>query len=73
MSHLISIRLPKELCEALEKVSAKTDRSKSYLIRKAVEEFLKDADARLARDKVREERNYEKLVKDLKKILGRRM
>jgi RHH-type rel operon transcriptional repressor/antitoxin RelB len=37
-----SLRLPDELYERLEKLSKTTDRNKSYIIRRAIEEFLED-------------------------------
>lgn len=39
---LISLRLPEKLEEKLEKYARKLDRSKSYLIRKAVEYYLEN-------------------------------
>lgn len=39
---MIAVRLPKELEKQLERVAKKTHRSKSYYIRKALEQFLED-------------------------------
>ena len=39
---LISLRLPEKLEEKLEKYARKLERSKSYLIRKAVEYYLEN-------------------------------
>jgi RHH-type transcriptional regulator, rel operon repressor / antitoxin RelB len=39
---MLSIRLPQELEEKLEKVSKSEDRSKSWIIRKALERYLED-------------------------------
>ncbi len=39
---MITVRLPKELEEKLEQLAKKEERSKSYIIRKALEEYLED-------------------------------
>lgn len=39
---MIAVRLPKELEEQLERVASETHRSKSYYIRKALEQYLED-------------------------------
>lgn len=37
-----SLRLPDELYERLENLAKTTDRNKSYIIRRAIEEFLEE-------------------------------
>jgi RHH-type rel operon transcriptional repressor/antitoxin RelB len=39
---MIAVRLPKELDERLERVAHETHRSKSYYVRKALEQYLED-------------------------------
>lgn len=39
---MLAVRLPKELDERLERFAHKTHRSKSYYVRKALEQFLED-------------------------------
>jgi len=39
---MLSIRLPKKLEEELELISKRTERPKSYFIRKALEQYLED-------------------------------
>jgi RHH-type rel operon transcriptional repressor/antitoxin RelB len=39
---MVAVRLPKELNERLERVANETHRSKSYYIRKALEQYLED-------------------------------
>jgi RHH-type rel operon transcriptional repressor/antitoxin RelB len=39
---MLSIRLPKKLEEELELISKRTERSKSYFIKKALEQYLED-------------------------------
>ena len=38
----VSVRLPDELIDELAHISQATDRSRSYLIKKAVEEFISE-------------------------------
>jgi RHH-type rel operon transcriptional repressor/antitoxin RelB len=39
---ILSLRIPKVLDEKLEEIAKKTDRTRSYLVRKALEEYLED-------------------------------
>jgi len=39
---VLSLRIPKTLNDKLEAITKKTDRAKSYLVRKALEEYLED-------------------------------
>ena len=39
---MLTVRLPKELEDRLEKLAKKTERSKGYYVRKALEGFLDD-------------------------------
>lgn len=39
---MLSIRLPKKLEEELELISKRTERPKSYFIKKALEQYLED-------------------------------
>lgn len=55
MSVPFSVRLPDEDAEALDKLAAATDRSKSYIVQKAVESYLAEyADYRIALDRLRD-------------------
>lgn len=38
----ISAQIPKELADLLEKVCKETERSRSYVVRKALEKFIKN-------------------------------
>ena len=52
MSTSVSVRLPDHLDQALRKLSKVTDRSKTYLIAKAIEVFIREyADYRIALDR----------------------
>lgn len=39
---MLHIRVPDELAKKLEEIAEKTDRTKSYYARKAIEEFIED-------------------------------
>jgi predicted DNA-binding protein len=39
---MVTLRLPKELEEKLDQLAKKEERSKAYIIRKALEEYLAD-------------------------------
>lgn len=64
---MIAVRLPKELETKLERVANETHRSKSYYIRKALEQFLEDREDYLLAAARLEEENpripYEKIKK----------
>lgn len=71
MSHAISIRLPEELTKALDQVAQSTERSKTYLIRKAVETYLQEyADYQVALDRLRNKDDAILSSVELKKRLG---
>jgi RHH-type rel operon transcriptional repressor/antitoxin RelB len=51
----ISIRLPSALLKELEKIARSSDRPKSYLVRKAIEQYVDEhADYRLALERLRD-------------------
>lgn len=66
---MIAVRLPKELETQLERVATETHRSKSYYIRKALEQFLEDREDYLLAVARLEEKNpripYEKIREEL--------
>jgi len=71
MSTALSLRVPRELSEALEQLSSVTDRPKSYLIRKALEAYLADyADYQIALDRLRDKDDEVISGPKLKKRLG---
>ncbi len=52
---MLAVRLPKEMEDALNSLSLKTNRSKSYYVKQALEIFLKDkADFELAAEAYKE-------------------
>ena len=42
MSTTISVRLPEEMAEELERVSQTIERPKTYIVKKALEEYLRE-------------------------------
>ena len=71
MSHAISVRLPEELTEGLDKVAKAVDRPKTYLIKKAIEAYLSEyADYQIALDRLRDKTDSIVTSSELKKQLG---
>ena len=53
MTSMVSIRLPDKTLRALEEMTATTERSKTFLIRKALETYLEEyADYQIALDRL---------------------
>ena len=67
----ISIRLPENIHDQLEEISEGTERSKSYLIRKAIERYLEEyADYRIAIDRLHDKDDETISSKELRKRLA---
>ena len=66
---MVAVRLPKELEERLDRFAQETHRSKSFYIRKALEQFLEDREDYFLAVARLEEKNprisYEKVRKEL--------
>ncbi len=72
MPHAISVRLPEKMVERLQAVAETTDRSKSYLIKKAIERYLDEyADQRIALDRLNDPRDEIITSEELKARLAR--
>ena len=55
MTSMVSVRLPDKTLRALEEITAVTERSKTFLIRKALETYLEEyADYQIALDRLRD-------------------
>lgn len=69
MNHILAVRLPNYLEDKLENLSKETNRSKSFYIKKALEQFLEDREDYLLAVARLEENNlriaYEKVRKEL--------
>ena len=67
----ISLRLPEKVAHDLERLASLTERSKSYLIRKAVETYLAEyADYQVAFDRLRDKDDDIISGSDLRKSIG---
>jgi predicted DNA-binding protein len=71
MTKAISLRLPEDIHDQLEEISEDTERSKSYLIRKAIERYLEEyADYRIAIDRLHDKDDEIISSKELRKRLA---
>ena len=53
MNTAISVRLSKELAEQLDSIAKETERSRSFIIQKALENYIEDfADLQIALDRI---------------------
>ena len=67
----ISLRLPERVAHDLHKLASLTERPKSYLIRKAVENYLAEyADYQVALDRLRDKDDGIISGSDLRKAIG---
>ncbi|MCK5292177.1 MAG: ribbon-helix-helix protein, CopG family [Thermoplasmata archaeon] len=67
----ISLRLPEVVLEQLEEIATESDRTKSYLIRKAIERYLEEyADYRIALDRLHDKDDKIISSKELRKRLA---
>ncbi len=73
MPGILSVRLPEATARALESLAATTERSKTYLVLKALEAYLKDyADYQIALDRLRDKDDPVISSTALRKRLARR-
>ena len=71
MSTAISVRLPEFLAQELSEVAKDTDRSKSYLIQKAIEAYLNDlADLQVSMDRLHDTTDAVISLEDMRANLG---
>jgi len=71
MNTAISVRLPKELTERLDSIAKETERSRSYIIQKALESYIDDyADLQVALDRLHDRTDPIVSGKELRKSLG---
>jgi len=71
MSTAISIRLPDELAKQLDGIAKETERSRSYIIQKALESYLEDyADLQIALDRLHDKADPLISSKEMKESLG---
>lgn len=71
MSTAISVRLPKEIAERLDNIARETERSRSYIVQKALESYIEDyADLQIALDRLHDKTDSIVSGKELRKSLG---
>jgi RHH-type rel operon transcriptional repressor/antitoxin RelB len=71
MTTLISLRLPDNLLKPLDKLSVNSERPRTYLIRKAVENYLEEyQDYQLAIDRLHDKNDDIISSAELRKKLG---
>ena len=67
---MIAVRIPIDIEKKLDQLAAKTNRTKSYYVRKAIEEFLEDeADYMIAMERI-QKNNPRISLDELEKKLG---
>jgi RHH-type rel operon transcriptional repressor/antitoxin RelB len=71
MSAALSIRLPEPLAKELKQIAEDTERSRSFHVQKALENYIEEfADLQIALDRLRDPRDPVVSSKDLRKSLG---
>lgn len=71
MRMAVSVRLPKELTEQLDNIARDTERSRSFIIQKALESYIEEyADLQIALDRLHDKSDPEISTKELRKSLG---
>ena len=71
MSTAISVRLPDRVAEKLGRVAKEIERSRSFVVQKAIEAYLDDlADLQVALDRLRDTSDPVVSGKDMRKALG---
>ena len=71
MNTAISVRLPKELSDQLDSIARETERSRSYIIQKALEFYIADyADLQVALDRLHDKTDPVISGRELRKSLG---
>ena len=71
MSAALSIRLPEPLAKELNQIAEETERSRSFHIQKALENYIENfADVQIAIDRLRDPRDPVVSSLDLRKSLG---
>ena len=71
MSTAISVRLPKNLASQLDDIAKETERSRSFIIQKALESYIDDfADLQIALDRLHDKGDEVVSAKEMRKSLG---
>ncbi len=71
MSVAVSMRIPQDLAEQLDRIAEETERSRSFVLQKALEAYLaKYADLQVAIDRLRDKADKIITSSELRKSLG---
>lgn len=71
MSISLSVRLPDELAKELSSIAVATERSKSFLVQKALESYLQDqADLQVSLDRLRDNSDPVISIEEMRKEIG---
>jgi len=71
MNTAISVRLPKNLASQLDSIAKETERSRSFIIQKALESYIEDfADLQIALDRLHDKGDAVISSKEMRKSLG---
>lgn len=71
MNTNVSIRIPRELIKRLEEVVRETERSRAFVVQKALEAYLDEyADLQVALDRLHDQTDSVVSGKELRKSLG---
>ncbi len=71
MSTAISVRIPKSLASQLDDIAKETERSRSFIIQKALESYINDfADLQIALDRLHDKGDEVVSAKEMRKSLG---
>jgi RHH-type transcriptional regulator, rel operon repressor / antitoxin RelB len=71
MTTAVSVRLPKQLTDRLDKVADETERSRSFVVQKALEYYLEDvADLQIALDRLKDPTDSVITGRELRESLG---
>ena len=71
MNTAISVRLPKNLASQLDSIAKETERSRSFIIQKALEFYIEDfADLQIALERLYDKGDEIISVKEMRKSLG---
>ena len=71
MNTAISVRLPQALADQVDSIARETERTRSYIIQKALESYIEDyADLQIALDRLHDKTGRFISGKELRKSLG---
>jgi RHH-type transcriptional regulator, rel operon repressor / antitoxin RelB len=71
MNTTVTVRLPDSLASSLDEIAKMTERSRSFLIKKAIESYIDEqADLQIALDRLRDTSDNEISITDLRKKLN---